>query len=200
MMNTRLLMLIACFFSAVGHAEDVTVFSTPPTAKELADIMFPQKTRSIVFDDQPQQNAENNSVQSSQTQAEAEPAVADPSPPNSQQDSTGAFGLLINFDFGKDSVAPASHQYLDAVGEMLNMEQSGNRPILIIGHTDAVGSDTYNQALSERRARSVSQYLATRHRINPTRLYIIGKGESQLYDASNPRAAINRRVEFRLVN
>lgn len=70
----------------------------------------------------------------------------------------------------------------------------------VLGHTDATGSDAYNQSLSERRASSVADYLSSRG-VQSARLAARGYGESQP-KASNLDAAgrsANRRVEIRLV-
>jgi outer membrane protein OmpA-like peptidoglycan-associated protein len=70
----------------------------------------------------------------------------------------------------------------------------------VLGHTDSTGSDAYNQALSERRASSVADYLSSRG-VQSARLATRGYGESQP-KASNLDAAgrsTNRRVEIRLV-
>jgi outer membrane protein OmpA-like peptidoglycan-associated protein len=72
--------------------------------------------------------------------------------------------------------------------------------IEIMGHTDSTGSDEYNQALSERRSRSVSNYLQSRD-IEPLRLGTYGHGENYPVadkDTEQGRAQ-NRRVEIALV-
>jgi outer membrane protein OmpA-like peptidoglycan-associated protein len=70
----------------------------------------------------------------------------------------------------------------------------------IIGHTDSDGADTYNQQLSDKRAKAVLAYF-TSHGVEAGRLTAIGKGESAPV-ASNDTAAgreQNRRVEFLIV-
>jgi outer membrane protein OmpA-like peptidoglycan-associated protein len=70
----------------------------------------------------------------------------------------------------------------------------------VLGHTDSTGSDAYNQALSERRASAVADYLSSRG-VQSARLATRGYGESQP-KTSNLDAAgrsANRRVEIRLV-
>jgi outer membrane protein OmpA-like peptidoglycan-associated protein len=70
----------------------------------------------------------------------------------------------------------------------------------VLGHTDSTGSDAYNQALSERRAQSVSDYLAARG-VARARIGIRGYGESQPIasnDTDTGRAE-NRRVEIKVV-
>jgi outer membrane protein OmpA-like peptidoglycan-associated protein len=73
---------------------------------------------------------------------------------------------------------------------------TGSR-FLIEGHTDAVGSDAYNQQLSEQRAEAVRRYLAGRQ-IEPSRLESAGKGESELLEPTGEASELNRRV--RVVN
>ncbi len=69
----------------------------------------------------------------------------------------------------------------------------------VIGHTDSVGSANYNQQLSERRARSVAEYLASQQ-IMAERLLVAGRGESQpIASNSTPEGrSRNRRVEIRI--
>jgi outer membrane protein OmpA-like peptidoglycan-associated protein len=79
-------------------------------------------------------------------------------------------------------------------------KNAGIAKLSIIGHTDSDGADTYNQQLSEKRAKSVLAYL-TGHGVDATRLSAVGKGESAPI-ASNDNAAgreQNRRVEFLIV-
>jgi outer membrane protein OmpA-like peptidoglycan-associated protein len=70
----------------------------------------------------------------------------------------------------------------------------------VIGHTDSVGSASYNQQLSQRRARSVAEYLASQQ-IMPERLLVAGRGESQpVASNSTPEGrSKNRRVEIQIV-
>ena len=72
--------------------------------------------------------------------------------------------------------------------------------MIAVGHTDSVGSDTYNQRLSLRRADAVKAYLVSRG-LDAARLYTEGKGES-MPAASNASAegrARNRRVIIEVV-
>jgi len=81
--------------------------------------------------------------------------------------------------------------------------------ILAVGHTDRIGSDSYNKALSERRATSVKNYLVSKG-IDAKRIYTEGKGESQPVtgtscDNVNERSALisclqpDRRVEVEVI-
>ena len=69
--------------------------------------------------------------------------------------------------------------------------------LTVVGHTDNVGTNDYNQKLSERRAHAVAEYLESR-RVNGLRLAIAGKGETQpvASNASESGRQANRRVEI----
>ncbi len=72
--------------------------------------------------------------------------------------------------------------------------------IIAVGHTDAVGSDAYNQKLSVKRSDAVKAYLVSKG-IEKNRVYTEGKGEKQPVADNNTAAgrAKNRRVEIEVV-
>jgi OOP family OmpA-OmpF porin len=102
------------------------------------------------------------------------------------------------FDFDKSTLKPEGKAKLDdLVSKMsgLNLEV-----VIAVGHTDSVGTDAYNQALSVRRADAVKSYLVDKG-IEKNRVYTEGKGEKQPV-ADNKTAegrAKNRRVEIEVV-
>ena len=102
----------------------------------------------------------------------------------------------VQFEFNSDQLTPTARQMLAEIGLALRDERLAPYRFAIKGHTDAVGSDQYNLALSQRRAASVRNYLVSTFNIDPGRLESQGLGESQLFDAANPNAAANRRVEI----
>ncbi len=108
------------------------------------------------------------------------------------------FDSGIMFDVNKAVLKPVSQENLNKLAEILNKYEDTN--ILLEGHTDASGSDEYNMDLSEKRAKSVGNHLATRG-VNPTRFTIMGYGESQPI-ATNDTAEgrqLNRRVEIAIM-
>lgn len=107
------------------------------------------------------------------------------------------FGMMVNFEFDSSDIQTDSQPALNAVGQMLTLERIGSRPIVIEGHTDSIGGAAYNQGLSLRRAKAVKSYLMSRFGVLEQRLVVLGKGEGVLYDESNPKSAMNRRVVFR---
>ncbi len=102
------------------------------------------------------------------------------------------------FDFDKSVIKPEGKAKLDdLVGKIkdINLEAT-----IAVGHTDSVGSDTYNQKLSVRRSEAVKAYLVSKG-IEKNRVYTEGKGEKQPV-ADNKTAegrAKNRRVEIEVV-
>ena len=99
------------------------------------------------------------------------------------------------FDFDKATLKPAGIGKIDE--EIVRpMKEHANLRALVEGHTDSVGSDVYNQRLSERRANAVRDYMVSRG-ISASRIKTKGYGEAKPI-ASNMTAegrAKNRRVE-----
>ena len=105
-----------------------------------------------------------------------------------------------NITFATDSsdLSPRFFDVLVSVSKVLT--EFDKTVVEVAGHTDSTGSDAYNQALSERRAESVAQYLRTQG-VNPQRLITIGLGESMpVADNGTPEGRQqNRRVELTMV-
>ena len=105
---------------------------------------------------------------------------------------TFASGLLFAFD--SDSIQAAAGTNLRELASSL--QKYPDSQLLIVGHTDNVGDDSYNQALSQRRSNSAATYLATQG-VARTRLAATGKGESEPVATNDTDAGRqkNRRVE-----
>jgi hypothetical protein len=108
-----------------------------------------------------------------------------------------AINLTIQFDFNAATLTATARQQLDNVGLALSSEQLANFDFLLVGHTDAVGSRSYNQALSEQRAASVHAYLVDKYDLGDGRIFDLGMGEDNLRYLDDPENADNRRVELR---
>ena len=104
----------------------------------------------------------------------------------------------ITFAFNSSDVNSQFYPVLDKVAATLN--EYNQTTINVAGHTDSVGSDSYNQKLSEQRASSVARYLQSRGVANQ-RLQTTGYGESRPVDSNETESgrANNRRVEITLV-
>lgn len=114
-----------------------------------------------------------------------------------RQSEPDAFGMMIHFDLNSAAIKPESLPLLESIGEMLALERLKNKAIVIEGHTDARGTESYNQDLSEQRAAAIKRYLAQSFGIAPSRLVTVGYGKTHLQDAADPLNGINRRVVFR---
>jgi outer membrane protein OmpA-like peptidoglycan-associated protein len=104
----------------------------------------------------------------------------------------------ITFDFDKSNLKPEFYPVLDNVARTL---QEYNQTVVeVAGHTDSVGTDAYNQKLSEQRANTVASYLQSRG-LNRERFIVVGAGESRPVASNDTEAgrAQNRRVEITLV-
>lgn len=152
---------------ASSASSQVRIFRAPPSPAALADIIERPRYRSIVLN------------------------------PDESMPSAGVFGLMINFEFDSTRILPESRPLLASVGEMLHLKRIQHRTIVIEGHTDATGSAQYNQHLSKRRALAIKRYLVERYGVDPSRLSVVGFGERQLHDRSQPASGVNRRVQFR---
>ena len=123
------------------------------------------------------------------------PAAPAPQPPAATKVTYAADAF---FDFDKSVLKPEGKAKLD---DLVGKIQGINLEVIIaVGHTDAVGTDAYNQRLSVRRAESVKAYLVSKG-IEKNRVYTEGKGEKQPV-ADNKTAegrAKNRRVEIEVV-
>lgn len=134
------------------------------------------------------------------TRTERPGTIAQPTDPNRpivhvsfpQQDQVN-----IRIKFGFDSAAIDDSQLPD-LQKMCRVMHSTPQVNLfrIVGHTDASGSEEYNERLSRLRAEEVARFLVEDCGIKATRLETVGFGERFLSDPADPNADANRRVEF----
>lgn len=104
----------------------------------------------------------------------------------------------ITFAFDSATLTPQAQSALDSVSQVLN--QYPDSTLSVTGHTDDLGSDSYNQKLSERRANSVGGYLGS-HGVNPARIREQGMGERQpkVANTDETSRSQNRRVEIAIL-
>lgn len=123
------------------------------------------------------------------------PAPAPAPVPVSEKVSFAAEAL---FDFDKSVIKPEGRTALD--GLLSKLQGMDTEVMVTVGHTDSVGSDQYNQALSMRRAEAVKAYIVSKG-VDASRIYTEGKGESQPVADNNTAEgrAKNRRVTVEVV-
>jgi outer membrane protein OmpA-like peptidoglycan-associated protein len=105
---------------------------------------------------------------------------------------------VVHFDFDKYNIKKIYVSDLDRHVAYLGANPSS--PITVEGHTDSIGSDQYNQKLSERRANAVRQYLIEKG-IASSRIQVVGYGEQKPVadNKTNEGRALNRRAEFEVM-
>lgn len=173
------------------HAEQVRMYDTPPSAEEMGRLLFGGQTsdtpgnmkmRSINFKPKTNERADDMAIAQ---RIESERT---------------SVGLPIKFAYNSAEILPESMPFLEEVGKMMTMSDFADRQLIIEGHTDAVGSSSYNLDLSKRRAQSVRNYLANNFGVSPNRLTTKGLGKSKPLPGRDPFDAVNRRVQFYSAN
>lgn len=103
--------------------------------------------------------------------------------------------LEIQFDYNSADISSSSLSSVQALGKALSSPNLKGSTFVVAGHTDAIGGESYNQDLSERRADSIKRYLTDKYGINGTDLVTVGYGKTKPKDPSAPMDPINRRVQ-----
>ena len=103
--------------------------------------------------------------------------------------------LEITFGYNSADISAKSLQSVKALGRVLTNPDLKGSTFVIAGHTDAAGSESYNQDLSERRADSIKRYLMDNYHIASSDLVTVGYGKTKLKDPNHPMAEVNRRVQ-----
>jgi OOP family OmpA-OmpF porin len=175
--------LVLALTSGAAFAQD----DSNLTAEELAaKFMAQQATRGLVI------APSGDTATADATDANALPAdttfvALDPS---------AQVNFQIKFAFDSAALSPEEAGKLDTLCEVV--KASDIPQFKIIGHTDAAGTDTYNQNLSLLRAEEVKRHLVDDCGVPDAKLVAEGVGEAFPLDPNDPRADVNRRVEFQV--
>ncbi len=105
----------------------------------------------------------------------------------------------VKFGFDRDILTPKAKEALDQLAG--SIASTKGYIIALEGSTDSVGPADYNYELSQRRANSVIQYLATKYNVPAHKIYVIGLGKDKPVESNKTSAgrADNRRVDVRLM-
>lgn len=141
-------------------------------ADDLADILTPVMTRSLTAGSGPKPGEPGSGVVPS---------------------------LPVNFEFGSAKLTPEAVAQLDELAKAMKKDTLKTFRFEVNGHTDAVGTDKYNNWLSEQRALAVADYLKQQHGIESDRLQAAGWGEQKLAMPQDPKNWVNRRVEIKTI-
>lgn len=115
---------------------------------------------------------------------------ADDRPPSSEMRDTPD---STYFEFNSAQLTSFGLKVVDEYVKALKDPQLNAFSFRVVGHTDGVGSDQYNDELSRKRAQTVRNYMVA-HGVDPMKLDITGMGKRELKNRDNPASAENRRV------
>jgi outer membrane protein OmpA-like peptidoglycan-associated protein len=179
---TALVLMATCFSVA---AQTATPSAAPSTEQMIEQLKAP-RTRSL-------RNlvVEANPTAGPSTGAASAPAAAQAPEPRP------SLSLSVQFDFNSSRIRAESFDALSNLATALNSPALAQSKFLIEGHTDAKGGQDYNRKLSEQRAQSVKELLASKG-VDAAHLVSVGKGSGEPANKADPLAAENRRV--RIVN
>ncbi|MGK7294482.1 MAG: OmpA family protein, partial [Candidatus Wenzhouxiangella sp. M2_3B_020] len=129
-----------------------------------------------------------------------EPAPPSPAPEPEDREVLFDFDATVFFAFDSAELRPEARSELDRAAGVLEPRDE----IILIevaGHTDDIGAEAYNQELSERRARTVAEYLENRG-VDRDRMKIVGYGESRprVPNTSPENRQQNRRVVISVID
>ncbi|TGE01275.1 OmpA family protein [Methylobacterium nonmethylotrophicum] len=105
-----------------------------------------------------------------------------------------SFDLEIPFEYNSATISPKALPLVKTLGATLARPVAKGSTFLVVGHTDGKGKDQANQALSERRAEAVRQYIIQNYGVPGANIVAVGYGKAHLKDAANPLSPANRRV------
>ena len=168
----------------IGVISGAMVFAMPATAQ---DATVPQANQ-IIEALQPQEAPTPGLRMKGTGRGISVQAVEQVEPPS--------MNFAVEFELGSANLTSEAMSVLDQLGAALSSDTLSPYQFRISGHTDATGPETFNQQLSEQRARAVEAYLSANFGIDRGRLNTVGMGESALLDAGNPFSPQNRRVEI----
>jgi OmpA-OmpF porin, OOP family len=190
-MRTNLTLTAAVLAVALAPLTQVKAADTP-NASQIIDSLTPgnsMTTRGIRLGGQPPAAAKPGTEASTgSSSGAAKPAMATA--------NSGEANLTVPFASGSATISPSAGRVLDQLGQALTSPKLADFKFRVEGHTDTVGAPETNKTLSEQRAASVTDYLATKFNIDRARLTPVGMGEDGLLVDTGPNVpnSANRRV------
>ncbi|MEO0389165.1 MAG: OmpA family protein [Pseudomonadota bacterium] len=131
---------------------------------------------------------------------DAQEDVPAPQPELTYAEFAPEYQINVRITFDYDSAALRADQKPQLQQLCRVMKATDIEKFRVVGHTDAQGSETYNERLSRLRAEEVERFFVSDCGIAGTRIEAIGVGERFPADSSNPDAGENRRVEFQALS
>lgn len=185
MIGSFALIAVTGLAPAMALAQDAATLS----AEELQALFEQQRTRGLVI--VPAEGTATDPAVEGTTEVAADPVYTEVA-------AEAQINFQISFEFDSAALREGEKSKLSSLCEALN---ASDIPLFrIVGHTDAKGSDSYNQGLSLLRAEEVKRFLVDDCQVDAARLQASGVGEAFPFDATDPNADTNRRVEFQVAS
>jgi OmpA-OmpF porin, OOP family len=185
----RILLTLAALAIAAGHmampAFAQTVDADGMTEAEIAEAFKKQKTRGL-------------SIVPTVASDATDPAAVAPQVVVAELPKDEQVNINISFDFDSSALREDQKPRLASLCNV--MKATDVQLFRIVGHTDSSGSDSYNEKLSLLRAEEVKRHLETGCGIPAAKMEAVGVGSRYPFDAADPRADANRRVEFQALS
>ena len=182
MMRLKIIMATALIATVAISAPAMSQEKSTVTVEGMAERFTKQKTRGLTIAMPPTTPIDS-----------ATAAVAATIIPKNEQ-----VNLNVSFDF--DSAALRANEKPKLIQLCNALKMADVQKIRILGHTDASGSASYNERLSKLRAEEVKRFLTSNCGYPAERMEALGVGERFPFDQSDPRADVNRRVEFQALS
>lgn len=192
MRHRSLLSAAVLAFAALLLQPAVAQDNSNMTPDQLRELFDGQKTRGLVIAPAPETPGGQVDATGAVTGTDVAPAAYAEVPEDLQ------VNIQIRFDFDSAALKDSEKPKLASLCEA--MKTADVEVFRIVGHTDSTGADAYNQKLSQLRAEEVKRYLVSDCGIDDSRLLAVGVGKAHPYDAADPAADVNRRVEFQVVS
>jgi outer membrane protein OmpA-like peptidoglycan-associated protein len=103
--------------------------------------------------------------------------------------------LEIQFDYNSADISKTSVTAVQELGKALSNPSLKGSTFVVAGYTDAIGSEPFNQDLSERRADTIKRYLVEKYSLAGSDLVTVGYGKTRLKNPDAPTDPVNRRVQ-----
>jgi outer membrane protein OmpA-like peptidoglycan-associated protein len=192
---------LTCMIVAVGLALPaglgMSFAAEEPSADQIIKALKPRITRGLTTSpaDAARNAEETKFVNSLRNRPTRSLTTAEREQITSISQKRPSIDLEVNFEYNSDTIASKATPQVNALGQALSSAELKGGTFIVAGHTDAKGSETYNQGLSERRAEAVRRFLSEKYGIDATNLVTVGYGKTHLKNPSGPFSSENRRVQ-----
>lgn len=194
-----------CFAPAAGGERQLFIYrggAKPPAAapamKRPTASLSPQSARPTVRPAAPARSSRRAGAGTAAAPVVAVESAAAASCVDQVADQALGLNLCVTFALGSSELTPKAKANLDQFAAAIGGGEFTTLKFAIEGHADASGSDPKNRELSAQRAESVTNYMVSKG-VARDRLTFAGFGSERPVTGQAPTAAVNRRVEARLV-